>query len=209
MSHPASRSSLQSSDGLEDLLAKIRKCDICSHADNPLPVTPNPVLAATTRSKIRIISQAPGTLVHASGRPFTDPSGKRLREWLKVTGEEFYNTDNFAITPMGFCFPGQDNKGGDLPPRKECAQLWQEPLTAALGDIELTLLIGMYAVKAYLGPQAKRNLTETVLHWKEYGPHIMPMPHPSWRNNGWIKKYDWFAEELDTLQQTVRRIITT
>ena len=192
---------------LESLLSKIRQCDICSHAEKPLPVTPNPVLAASPRSKIRIISQAPGTLVHASGKPFTDPSGKRLREWLGVTDDEFYNTDIFAITPMGFCFPGQDDKGGDLPPRKECAQNWQDPLTNALGNIELTLLIGMYAVRAYLGPHAKRNLTETVRHWQDYGPDMMPMPHPSWRNNGWIKKHDWFAEELDEIKRRIRAII--
>ncbi len=173
----------------------------------PLPVKPNPVLQASSEAKIRIIGQAPGTLAHASGRPFTDPSGVRLRDWLGVTEDEFYDEAIFAVTPMGFCFPGQDDRGGDLPPRKECAPLWQEPLTKALGNVELTLLVGMYAVKEYLGDDMKRNLTETVKDWKSYGPDIMPLPHPSWRNNGWIKRHDWFAEELTELKRRVRQII--
>lgn len=194
---------------IEALKAKIRLCDVCLHSTKPLPVTPNPILQGNANSKIRIIGQAPGTLAHASGRPFTDPSGVRLRDWLGVTEEEFYNEDLFAITPMGFCFPGQDDKGGDLPPRKECAPLWQEPLTHALNGAELTLLVGMYAVKEYLGEKAKRNLTETVKHWRDYGPVIIPMPHPSWRNNGWIKRHEWFAEELIELKRRIRELIGT
>ena len=189
------------------LKAKIRQCDVCVHAAKPLPVTPNPIVQGNEKSKIRIIGQAPGTLAHASGRPFTDPSGIRLRDWLGVNENEFYNEDLFAITPMGFCFPGQDAKGGDLPPRKECAPLWQDPLTQALAGVELTLLVGMYAVKEYLGNKAQRNLTETVKHWRDYGPDIMPMPHPSWRNNGWIKRHGWFAEELTELKGRVRQLI--
>ena len=189
------------------LKAKIRQCDVCVHAAKPLPVTPNPIVQGNEKSKIRIIGQAPGTLAHASGRPFTDPSGIRLRDWLGVNENEFYNEDLFAITPMGFCFPGQDAKGGDLPPRKECAPLWQDPLTQALAGVELTLLVGMYAVKEYLGDKAQRNLTETVKHWRDYGPDIMPMPHPSWRNNGWIKRHGWFAEELTELKGRVRELI--
>ena len=168
---------------------------------------PNPIVQGNATSKIRIIGQAPGTLAHASGRPFTDPSGVRLRDWLGVNENEFYNEDLFAITPMGFCFPGQDDKGGDLPPRKECAPLWQEPLTQRLVGVELTLLVGMYAVKEYLGDKAQRNLTETVKHWRDYGPGIMPIPHPSWRNNGWIKRHGWFAEELTELKGRVRQLI--
>ena len=189
------------------LKAKIRQCDVCVHAAKPLPVTPNPIVQGNEKSKIRIIGQAPGTLAHASGRPFTDPSGVRLRDWLGVNENEFYNEDLFAVTPMGFCFPGQDAKGGDLPPRKECAPLWQESLTQTLTGIELTLLVGMYAVKEYLGDKAQRNLTETVKHWRDYSPDIIPMPHPSWRNNGWIKRHDWFAEELTELKGRVRQLI--
>jgi len=191
------------------LKAKIRQCDVCVHAANPLPVTPNPILSGNTNSKIRIIGQAPGTLAHASGRPFTDPSGVRLRDWLGVTENEFYNEDYFAITPMGFCFPGQDDKGGDLPPRKECAPLWHGPLTEALPNIKLTLIVGMYASKHYLGPRAHRTLTETVRQWRDYGPEIMPLPHPSWRNNAWIKRHEWFAEELIELKRRVGHLIVS
>ena len=188
---------------IEALKAKIRLCDVCAHAVKPLPVVPNPILQGNAQSKIRIIGQAPGTLAHTSGRPFTDPSGVRLRNWLGVSEDEFYNEDLFAITPMGFCFPGQDKHGGDLPPRKECAPLWQDELTTHLTGTRLTLLVGMYAVKNYLGKEAKRNLTETVRHWRDYGPDIMPLPHPSWRNNVWIKKHDWFQEELIALKTRI------
>lgn len=199
-------------ENLEHLLARIYACKACSasspdHLHPPLKGEPNPILAVSKTSKIRIIGQAPGTLAHASGRPFTDPSGDRLRDWLGVNEEEFYNTDNFAITPMGFCFPGQDANGGDLPPRKECAPLWQETLSREIDQVELTLLVGMYAVKAYLGLRAQQTLTETVRHWRNYGPDIVPMPHPSWRNNGWIKKHDWFSDLLEDLKPRVREII--
>lgn len=193
---------------MEPLLKEIRACSICARATPALPVTPNPVIAASHRSKIRIIGQAPGTLAHASGRPFTDPSGVRLRDWLGVNEATFYDTDNFAITPMGFCFPGQDAKGGDLPPRRECAPLWQGRLDEALPNIQLTLLVGLYAVKHFLGDRAERNLTETVRQWRHYGPDIMPLPHPSWRNNGWIKRHDWFAEELTVLKRRVGELVT-
>ena len=192
---------------IETLKQDIRKCTVCRQSANPLPVTPNPVLSGSIASRIRIIGQAPGTLAHASGRPFTDPSGVRLRDWLGVTEDEFYNESIFAVTPMGFCFPGQDNKGGDLPPRTECAPLWQDKLTQAIPHVELTLLVGMYAVKHVLADRAQRNLTETVRHWRDYGPEIMPLPHPSWRNNGWIKRHHWFADELIELKGRVRELI--
>ena len=191
----------------EFLLADIRACKHCALSTPPLPVTPRPVVQASRQSKIRIIGQAPGTKVHESGRPFTDASGDRLRDWLGVTSKQFYNSDLIAVTPMGFCFPGQDSKGGDLPPRKECGPLWQDKLDAALPNIELTLIIGMYAVKWHLGDRAERNLTETVKAWRNYGPDIIPLPHPSWRNTGWIKKHDWFPEVLDALQSRVSGII--
>ena len=189
------------------LLADIRACKHCALSTPPLPVSPRPVVQAARQSKIRIIGQAPGTKVHESGRPFTDASGDRLRDWLGVTSKQFYNSDLIAVTPMGFCFPGQDSKGGDLPPRKECGPLWQDKLDAALPNIELTLIIGMYAVKWHLGDRAERNLTETVKAWRNYGPDIIPLPHPSWRNTGWIKKHDWFPEVLDALQSRVSGII--
>ena len=192
---------------IETLKQDIRKCTVCRQSANPLPVTPNPVLSGSIASRIRIIGQAPGTLAHASSRPFTDPSGVRLRDWLGVTEDEFYNESIFAVTPMGFCFPGQDNKGGDLPPRTECAPLWQDKLTQAMPHVELTLLVGMYAVKHVLADRAQRNLTETVRHWRDYGPEIMPLPHPSWRNNGWIKRHHWFEDELIELKGRVRELI--
>ncbi len=194
---------------IEDLKGAIRRCDLCAHADKPLPVTPNPIVQGSPRSRIRIIGQAPGTLAHESGRPFTDPSGVRLRNWLGVDETVFYNEDIFAITPMGFCFPGQDAKGGDLPPRKECAPLWQDQLTQAMPDITLTLLVGLYAVKHVLGPDAQKNLTQTVAHWRDYSPDIIPLPHPSWRNNVWLKKHDWFPEVLEHLKDRVTNILKT
>lgn len=191
----------------EDLLREIRACKACLRSDLPLPVTPRPVVQASRSSKIRIIGQAPGTKVHESGRPFTDASGDRLREWMGVSSEEFYNPDLIAVTPMGFCFPGQDARGSDLPPRKECAPLWQDRLDAALSNVELTLVVGMYAMKRHLGDQAKRNLTETVKSWKDYGPAVLPLPHPSWRNNAWIKRHDWFPDTLSDLKARVDSII--
>lgn len=193
---------------MNDLIETIRACDVCQSATPPLPVIPNPIIRATAASKIRIIGQAPGTLAHASSLPFNDPSGRRLRDWLGVTPATFFNADNFAITPMGFCFPGQDAKGGDLPPRPECAPLWQAKLDAQLTGVELTLVVGLYAVKHVLGPRAERNLTETVRNWRAYAPDIMPLPHPSWRNNGWIKRHDWFAEELSELRRRVGELVT-
>jgi len=192
----------------QSLLEEIRACKHCALTKPPLPVTPSPVVQASRNSKIRIIGQAPGTKVHESGRPFTDASGDRLRNWLDVTSDQFYNPDLFSVTPMGFCFPGQDAKGGDLPPRKECGPLWQDKLDAALPNVELTLIIGMYAVKWHLGDRAERNLTETVRTWRNYGPDVIPLPHLSWRNTGWLKKHDWFPEVLEALQSRVRDIIS-
>ena len=191
----------------QSLLEDIRACKHCLMSTSPLPFTPRPVVQASRNSKIRIIGQAPGTKVHASGMPFTDASGDRLRDWLGVTSEQFYNPDIIAVTPMGFCFPGQDANGGDLPPRKECGPLWQDKLDAALPNVELTIIVGMYAVKWHLGDRAERNLTQTVKAWRNYGPDIIPLPHPSWRNTGWIKKHDWFPDVLETLKLRVADII--
>lgn len=191
-------------ENLKQLFEHIRQCEVCLHAEKPLPHAPRPVVRGTVSAPIRIIGQAPGTRVHASGIPFDDPSGERLRDWMGITREQFYNEDILAITPMGFCFPGLDAKGGDLPPRNECAPLWQDKLTDALNGVELTLLIGQYAQKKYLGKRMQRNLTETVRHWRDYGPDIIPLPHPSWRNNVWIKKNPWFN---DTLEEVKRRVL--
>lgn len=192
---------------LDHLFTDIRSCKVCAGAKKPLPHMPRPIVRGTTSAPIRIIGQAPGTRVHASGIPFDDPSGERLRDWLGVSREQFYDETLFAITPMGFCFPGLDSKGGDLPPRKECAPLWQDKLTTQLAGVKLTLLVGQYAQKQYLGKQMQRNLTETVRQWRDYGPDVMPLPHPSWRNNVWIKKNAWFRETLEALKRNVKALI--
>jgi uracil-DNA glycosylase len=188
---------------LTALLADIRACRICADSPRgkPLPHEPRPVLRVSSKAKICICGQAPGTRVHASGKPFTDPSGDRLRSWLEMSEEQFYDTDRVAIIPMGFCFPGLDSKGGDLPPRRECAEHWRAPLFEHLPQFRLVLLVGLYAQKWHLGSKTKANLTDTVAAWRDYaeadGPvRYLPLPHPSWRNNAWIKKNPWFESEL-------------
>lgn len=188
---------------LETLALNIRQCRACveNPIGSPLPHEPRPVAVLSDKARIRIIGQAPGTRVHQSGRPFTDPSGARLRDWMGISEDDFYNPDILSITPMGFCFPGLDEKGSDLPPRKECAHLWHQRVNAAMPQVELVLLIGMYAQKHYLGRQTKSTLTETVANWRSYVSEPgnithLPLPHPSWRNNAWIRKNPWFSSEL-------------
>ena len=195
---------------LDRLTADIRACRLCveSPLKTPLPHEPRPVLRVSRTARICIAGQAPGTRVHASGMPFTDPSGDRLRDWMGVSPDEFYDAARIAIVPMGFCFPGLDAKGGDLPPRRECAQTWHEPLFKPLPQIELILLVGQYAQAWHLGRARKASLTETVAAWREYHPRFIPLPHPSWRNNAWIKRNPWFAEDLlPVLKRDVRRLI--
>lgn len=187
---------------LEELAARIRVCRICRDTPLgvPLPHEPRPVLWPSSTARILIASQAPGTKVHLSGIPFTDASGDRLRNWLGVGKEEFYDTRLFAITPMGFCFPGQDAKGADLPPRRECAPAWRPQLLAAMPQIDLVLTIGLYAQAWHIG-RTGRSLTETVADWRQiYArdrlPRVIPLPHPSWRNTGWIKNNPWFEMDL-------------
>jgi len=189
------------------LCQQIRQCTHCLDVPSPLPVSPRPIIRGSTPARIRIIGQAPGTRVHASSIAFDDPSGDRLRAWLGIDKELFYDEGFMAITPMGFCFPGLDAKGGDLPPRKECAPLWQDKVSQALPNIELTLIIGMYAQKHYLKGTPYKTLTETVKHWREFGPDIIPLPHPSWRNNVWIKKHEWFADVITHLQNRVQKML--
>lgn len=195
---------------LDRLTADIRACRLCveSPLKAPLPHEPRPVLRVSPTARICIAGQAPGTRVHASGMPFTDPSGDRLRDWMGVTPDEFYDDARIAIVPMGFCFPGHDAKGGDLPPRRECAETWHEPLFKHLPQLELILLVGQYAQAWHLGRTRKVSLTETVAAWREYQPRFIPLPHPSWRNNAWIKKNPWFEEDLlPVLKRDVRRLI--
>jgi len=186
---------------LATLVSAIRACRICLEAPDtvPLPHVPRPVLRVSPTAKIIICGQAPGTRVHASGKPFTDPSGVRLRQWMGVGETEFYDTAHIAIVPMGFCFPGLNAKGADLPPRRECARIWRPRLFDLLPSPELILLVGFYAQKWHLGERCKRNLTETVKHWQTYrdgATQYLPLPHPSWRNNAWLKRNPWFEEDI-------------
>ncbi len=195
---------------LTGLIKDIRNCTICVDDPKgaPLPHDPRPVLQASKSARLAIFGQAPGKRVHESGKPFTDPSGDRLREWLGVSDDEFYDPKRIAIIPMGFCFPGYNDKGADLPPRKECAAHWRARLMDALPNIETALLVGGYAQKWHLGKGAKSSLTDTVADWKEFAPRYFPTPHPSWRNNAWLKKHPWFeADLLPVLRRRVRRLI--
>ncbi len=174
----------------------------------PLSHEPRPVLQVSPSARIAIFGQAPGTRVHASGKPFTDPSGDCLRNWLGIGEDVFYDERLVAIIPMGFCFPGLDAKGGDLPPRKECAPLWREKVMASMPNLDMCILVGQYAQKWHLGKVAKKTLTETVASWRDYAPTYFPTPHPSWRNNGWLKKNPWFeADLLPVLQKRLRGLL--
>ncbi len=168
---------------------------------------PNPIIRATTTARILVAGQAPGNLADKLSKPFADPSGDRLRTWMGVSDEEFYDESRIAIAPMGFCFPGYDAKGGDLPPMKVCAPTWRPGLMERLPQVDLVLAIGGYAQSWHLGAARKRTLTETVMHWRTYLENhgVLPTPHPSWRNNGWLKKNSWFeGEVLPVLRDMVR-----
>lgn len=190
------------------LLAEVRGCTLCAAA---LPLGPRPVVRMTRKARLLIIGQAPGTRVHDSGLPWNDRSGDVLRGWLDMDRDSFYDATRIAIMPMGFCYPGVNPKGGDNPPRPECAPRWHDRLRAHLPDIRLTLLVGQYAQAYYLGaPDSKggreKTMTETVRNFRAYLPDgYLPLPHPSWRNLGWQKRQPWFAEEvLPALRKTVR-----
>jgi len=190
---------------LADLEARIRRCRLCRdnpRYGDPLPQPANPILQLGGGARICIAGQAPGNKAHQAGRPFDDPSGVRLRQWLDVTEAEFYDPARFAIVPMGFCFPGYDRKGGDLPPRRECAEEWRQQVFSELPQLSLILVIGQYAQRYHLPRELRgRTLTETVANWRtllhgDQQPAVLPLPHPSWRNNRWLKDNPWFEEEL-------------
>ena len=188
---PTSNRSLP--DDLDALLREVRGCRVCAAE---LPLGPRPVLRAAASARLLLIGQAPGTKVHASGRPWTDASGDRLREWLDLDSERFYDETRVAIAPMGFCYPGVLPRGGDRPPRPECAPLWHPRVMAALPRVALTVLIGQYAHSWYLGDRKRRTLTETVAAWRDYLPRFFAIPHPSWRTRGWQARNPWFDAEL-------------
>jgi len=200
---------------LAALVAEISGCRICRDAPQrrALPHEPRPVLRPSATARICISSQAPGVRVHASGTPFTDPSGDRLRAWLELTPEDFYDQRRIAIVPMGFCFPGHDAAGGDLPPRRECVQAWHARLFAAMPQLELILAVGSYAQRWHLGEMAGGSMTDTVRGWRELleckaRPRRVALPHPSWRNNAWLAANPWFESELlPRLRLEIRKLM--
>ncbi|NML31711.1 uracil-DNA glycosylase family protein [Paraburkholderia antibiotica] len=190
---------------LDTLLLEIRACTLCAPQ---LPHAPRPVLSASVESRVLIIGQAPGARVHASGVPWSDASGARLRTWLGVDDATFYDASKFALVPMGFCFPGR-GASGDLPPRPECASRWHRELLAQMESVRLTLLIGQYAQRFGLGDAFGPTLTDTLLRGSKFGPRIMPLPHPSPRNIAWFKRNPWFeGEVLPALRERVAAALT-
>ncbi|CAH0998714.1 hypothetical protein LEM8419_00060 [Neolewinella maritima] len=185
------------------LTEQARDCTVCAAH---LPLGPNPIIRIHPACTIALISQAPGRLAHLSSVAWDDPSGRRLREWLGVTEEQFFDSSTFAVLPIGFCYPGK-GKGGDLPPRPECAPLWQDPLLALMPNLQLKVLIGAYSQKHYLGDRRGKNLTETVRNYEDYLPEYFPIPHPSPRNGIYLRRNSWFEEvNVPHLQQLVHKI---
>jgi len=189
---------------VSNLLTKVRKCTICKN----LPLGPRPIVQAHSNSKVLIVGQAPGQITHRKGIAFDDPSGERLRNWLGVDRAAFYEPQNFAILPMGFCYPGK-GKSGDLPPRAECAPKWRKDILAKLNKIELTIIVGQYALEWHLGKECGKTLTETVTNWRQHWPDHLPLPHPSPRNIRWFKQNQWFKTEiLPVLKSRVHAILS-
>ncbi|MGH8078781.1 MAG: uracil-DNA glycosylase family protein [Lysobacter sp.] len=188
---------------LDGLLDEIRACRLCA---TQLPLGPRPVLRAAASARLLIVGQAPGSRVHASGVPWDDASGARLREWLQLGPEQFYDESRVAIVPMGFCYPGR-GASGDRPPRPECRSAWHPRLLPLLPNVELTLLIGQYAQAHFLGALGQPTLTETVRAWRDYLPRQLPLPHPSPRNVAWFKRNPWFTDEvLPVLRERVHAL---
>ncbi|KAB2851613.1 MAG: uracil-DNA glycosylase family protein [Hyphomicrobiaceae bacterium] len=212
-----SETTARAQDALSRLVTTIEACRICVDAAGrkPLPHEPRPVLRVSATARILVCGQAPGVRVHASGKPFTDPSGVRLRQWMGVSEKEFYDVARVAILPMGFCFPGHDAHGGDLPPRLECARAWRAKVMARLSHVELILLVGSHAHAWHLGGgrSSEANVSSTVAAWRTHlaaakKPLLMPLPHPSWRNNAWLKRNTWFESDLvPELRRRVRELL--
>jgi uracil-DNA glycosylase len=188
---------------LDAIAAEARACTVCA---GHLPLGPRPVFRVSTTARLLIIGQAPGTKVHVSGIPWNDPSGDRLRGWLMMDRDQFYDESRIAIVPMGLCYPGRLPNGGDAPPRPECAPLWQSRLLDAMPTIQLTLLVGSYALTHVLG---KGAMSDRVHKFREYLPRYFPLPHPSWRTSGWERKNPWFQEQaLPALRDAVARALS-
>lgn len=183
-------------ESLETLKLKISACDLCKSRflASKTAHAPRPVVWFGAGARILIAGQAPGQRVHLSGKPFTDPSGDRLRDWMGIDQATFYDLNRVSIVPMAFCFPGYDAKGSDLPPPTICAQTWRDRVMQQLGTVPLTLLVGGHAIKWHLGRTA--SVTETVLQWRKLAPNVFALPHPSWRNSGWLRKNPWFETDL-------------
>ena len=207
---------MTAAEPLDAVLRDLRACRICRDAPLYLPGLahePRPVIQASPSARLCIAGQAPGTRVHASGKPFTDPSGVRLRGWLGLDEAAFYDAAKVAIIPMGHCFPGLDRHGGDRPPRRECAPTWRARVFATLPQVELVLAIGLYAQAWHLGRSKAASLSATVANWREIlqeprDPRVLPLPHPSWRNNAWLKRNPWFEAELvPVLRAEVEKLV--
>ena len=190
---PESRGAGGGGEALGPLLAQIAACRACA-GDFPHP--PRPVTWVSAETRLLICGQAPGRRVHESGRPFTDASGDRLRDWLGVDSDTFYGDARIGVAAQAFCFPGTNPKGGDFPPPARCAALWRPRLLGALPKVELTLLVGGHAQKWALGERMKSTMTQTVMAWRDYLPAVLPLPHPSWRNTAWLRREPWFASEV-------------
>lgn len=188
---------------METLEAVVHAIRACRHCAAQLPHEPRPVVWVQADARILVVGQAPGRRVHETGLPWNDPSGDRLRDWMGLDRDRFYDKRNVAVAAMGFCYPGAVN-GADLPPRPECAPLWRPRLLPLLTNVRLTLLVGQYAQRYHLGRDAKRTLSETVRAWRDYPQSLLPLPHPSWRNSAWLKRNPWFeADVLPTLRRRV------
>lgn len=189
---------------MSKLLSEIRACRVCEH---DLPLGPRPIVQGHSAARLLIVGQAPGLCVHQTGIPWNDASGDRLRKWLGISPHIFYDPKLVAIVPVGFCYPGRA-KSGDAPPRKECYDLWHQPLGSYLKNIRLTLLVGNYAQAKYLKGDAKANATETIRFWRDYLPKYIPLPHPSPRNNVWLHKNTWFEKTVvPEIRKTVKKLI--
>jgi len=196
---------MTNSPDLQAVLADIRACRACV---GKLPHEPRPVVWVFPETRLLICGQAPGRRVHESGLPFTDPSGDRLRDWMGINAATFYGDPRIGVAAQAFCYPGTAPKGGDYPPPKRCASLWRSRLLEALPRMELTLLVGAHAQVWALGDRAKPDMTGTVRAWRDHGPDVLPMPHPSWRNTAWLRRNPWFADEIvPYLRQRVRDIL--